>query len=312
MLPLREDCGLIEWVPDTVAVRHVLMELQTRLNVGYTFADVRQMHQQVRLLLSPLLDCTAPWSDLDCWVVLQGAEIKDEAKLAKFELELFRKLLIMFPPIFHHWSLWRFPEPTQWFENRLVYARSVATWSMVGYLVGLGDRHAENILLDEKNGECVHVDYDCLFDKGATLEKPERVPFRLTSNIVDGFGVTGVNGTFRRSCEVALSVMRQNYETLMSVLESFIHDPLVEWKDKAATQRQILSTIEIRLKGVVSKETLPLSVQGQVHQLIATATSEQNLSRMYASASIVTAVAVDSRSLLCAVQRRYIGWMPWL
>jgi len=56
VLPLREDCGLIEWVPDTVAVRHVLMELQTRLNVGYTFADVRQMHQQVRLLLSPLLD----------------------------------------------------------------------------------------------------------------------------------------------------------------------------------------------------------------------------------------------------------------
>jgi serine/threonine-protein kinase ATR len=40
---------------------------------------------------------------------------------------------------------------------------------MIGYIVGLGDRHGENILIDETNGECVHVDFDCLFGKGLTL-----------------------------------------------------------------------------------------------------------------------------------------------
>jgi serine/threonine-protein kinase ATR len=29
-----------------------------------------------------------------------------------------------------------------------------------------------------------------------TFEVPERVPFRLTHNIIDGMGVTGVEGTF--------------------------------------------------------------------------------------------------------------------
>jgi serine/threonine-protein kinase ATR len=32
-------------------------------------------------------------------------------------------------------------------------------------------RHGENILLDTKSGECVHVDFDCIFDKGLNLAK---------------------------------------------------------------------------------------------------------------------------------------------
>ncbi len=37
--------------------------------------------------------------------------------------------------------------------------------SMVGYILGLGDRHGENILFDSTNGDCVHVDFNCLFNK---------------------------------------------------------------------------------------------------------------------------------------------------
>ena len=36
---------------------------------------------------------------------------------------------------------------------------------MVGYILGLGDRHGENILMDTVTGEIVHVDFNCLFNK---------------------------------------------------------------------------------------------------------------------------------------------------
>lgn len=36
---------------------------------------------------------------------------------------------------------------------------------MVGHIVGLGDRHGENILLDATTGDCVHVDFAFLFDR---------------------------------------------------------------------------------------------------------------------------------------------------
>ena len=33
---------------------------------------------------------------------------------------------------------------------------------------------------------------------------------RLTQNVVDGFGVSGVEGVYRRCCEITLSVLRQH------------------------------------------------------------------------------------------------------
>ena len=36
---------------------------------------------------------------------------------------------------------------------------------MVGYILGLGDRHGENILIDSKCGDSVHVDFNCLFNR---------------------------------------------------------------------------------------------------------------------------------------------------
>jgi len=65
-----------------------------------------------------------------------------------------------------------------------------------------------------------------------TFEVPELVPFRLTQNLVDAFGVTGYEGVYRRCCEVSLRVLRNNKDTLMSVVETFLYDPLVEWTKK--------------------------------------------------------------------------------
>lgn len=50
----------------------------------------------------------------------------------------------------------------------------------VGHLMGLGDRHLDNILLNKHTGRVVHIDYNIIFDKGRQLHVPEIVPFRLT------------------------------------------------------------------------------------------------------------------------------------
>jgi serine/threonine-protein kinase ATR len=152
--------------------------------------------------------------------------------------------------------------------------------SMVGFIIGLGDRHGENILFDSSNGECVHVDFNCLFNKGETFETAERVPFRLTHNMVEAFGATGVEGSFRRICEVTLALLRSERDALKSVLTTFIYDPLVEWsatkgKPKSAQQSATgettsemavitIKNIENRLRGLDKKNTIPLSVEGQV------------------------------------------------
>lgn len=46
------------------------------------------------------------------------------------------------------------------------YARSTSVMSMVGYIIGLGDRHLDNVLIDLTTGEVVHIDYNVCFEKG--------------------------------------------------------------------------------------------------------------------------------------------------
>lgn len=41
--------------------------------------------------------------------------------------------------------------------------------SMVGYIIGLGDRHLDNVLIDMTTGEVVHIDYNVCFEKGQFL-----------------------------------------------------------------------------------------------------------------------------------------------
>lgn len=68
----------------------------------------------------------------------------------------------------------------------------------MGYVVGLGDRHVQNILIDLQTAELVHIDLGVAFEQGRILPTPETVPFRLTRDIVDGMGISGVEGVFRR------------------------------------------------------------------------------------------------------------------
>jgi hypothetical protein len=51
------------------------------------------------------------------------------------------------------------------YRARTSYIRTTAVMSMVGYMLGLGDRHGENILFDTVSGETIHVDFNCIFNK---------------------------------------------------------------------------------------------------------------------------------------------------
>jgi phosphatidylinositol kinase/protein kinase (PI-3 family) len=46
--------------------------------------------------------------------------------------------------------------------------------------------------------------------------------------------VAGYEGVFLHVCEASLAVLRGNKELLLSALESFVHDPLVEWQRSKA------------------------------------------------------------------------------
>lgn len=75
----------------------------------------------------------------------------------------------------------------------------------------------------------VQIDFGIVFEQGKHLGIPETVPFRLTRDIIDGFGVNGCEGTFRRCSEHVLSLLREKMNQVLEILEVVIHDPLYKW-----------------------------------------------------------------------------------
>ncbi|KAJ5895477.1 hypothetical protein N7495_007168 [Penicillium taxi] len=258
--PLNEECGLIEWVNNLRTLREIVLKLLREKGIPIVYNDIKQYMNEV-------------------------CNDKTFSKLELFTTKILDKL----PPVLHEWFIEMFPETEAWFTARLRYTRSTAVMSMVGYVLGLGDRHGENLSFEEETGGILHVDFNCLFDKGQTFEKPEVVPFRLTQNMVDAFGAYGYNGPFRRTCEITLNLLRQNEDALMTVLETFLYDPTTDFIEKRRRNRThlpdtpagVLEDVRNKLRGFMSKQPIPLSVDGQVDELIIQATDKKALAQMY-------------------------------
>ena len=170
VFPMTEESGVIEWVPHTTAFRSILTDLYRQVGIEFDFGKIREMFDACVVHNAP----DDP----------HGNRSGVRSRSLPAELRMFADLLRMFPPVFHRWFLQRFTDPSAWLEARTAFTASTASWSIVGAIVGLGDRHGENLLIDCVSGAMVQVDFDCLFDKGLELATPERVPFRLTQNMV--------------------------------------------------------------------------------------------------------------------------------
>jgi serine/threonine-protein kinase ATR len=294
VVPLSEEVGLIEWVPNTMTFRSIVNMLMGTGTLGPKIKDLKERFER-----------------------------EDHLKLYEENVRAFS------PRVLHRWFLNQFPEPAEWFEARQAYTQTTAVYSMVGSVLGLGDRHGDNILLDCWTGEALHVDFNCLFWKGETFQVAEKVPYRLTGNVVDGMGVMGFDGVFRRVAEITMSLLRANSDTLMSTLEAFLFDPTIDWKSEMTKQQKLgggggggigkqqqqqpitttttttttstsmdaeirkqaditMKRIEGLLKGRRLERSVPLSVESAVNNTIEAASDPKNLADMY------------------------VGWAPWM
>ncbi|XP_035535893.1 serine-protein kinase ATM isoform X1 [Morone saxatilis] len=294
VVPFSQRSGVLEWCSGTVPIGEFLVDS----NKG--------AHKRFR---------PRDWTNLSCRKKMMEAQ-----RLAFDEkLQAYSEVCRNFRPVFRYFCMERFLDPAVWMEKRLAYTRSVATSSIVGYIVGLGDRHIQNILIDEQTAELVHIDLGVAFEQGKILPTPETVPFRLSRDIVDGMGITGVEGVFRRCCEKTIEVMRNSQEALLTIVEVLLYDPLFDWtmsplkafylqhdeqqelnatlsstmggddidnhrksRDSQSFNKvaeRVLLRLQEKLKGV--EEGTVLSVGGQVNLLIQQAIDPKNLSRLF-------------------------------
>jgi ataxia telangiectasia mutated family protein len=200
VLPLTSSSGLIEFVSNTIPLHEYLMPAHER----YYPRDLKGSQ---------------------CRKEISNAQ----TKTTETRIAIYRKVTERFHPVMRYFFMEYFPDPDEWFHKRTAYTRTTAAISMLGHVLGLGDRHGHNILLDTKTGEVVHIDLGVAFEMGRILPVPELVPFRLTRDVVDGMGITKTEGVFRRCCEFTLDALREEAASIQTILDSLRHDTLYQW-----------------------------------------------------------------------------------
>ncbi|KAK4204381.1 putative serine/threonine-protein kinase TEL1 [Triangularia verruculosa] len=200
VLPLTSSSGLIEFVSNTIPLHEYLMPAHEK----YYPKDLKGSQ---------------------CRKEISAAQ----TKTTEHRIAVYRKVTEKFHPVMRYFFMEYFPDPDEWFHKRTAYTRTTAAISMLGHVLGLGDRHGHNILLDTKTGEVVHIDLGVAFEMGRVLPVPELVPFRLTRDIVDGMGITKTEGVFRRCCEFTLDALREEAGSIQTVLDSLRFDTLYQW-----------------------------------------------------------------------------------
>jgi serine-protein kinase ATM len=200
VIPLTKHTGVIEFVQNTVPLNEFLMPAHKR----YYPKDYD--HSRARRHIG-------------------DAQSKNQDQ----RVRTYQTVVANFHPVMRFFFMEKFHDPDEWFYKRLNYSRSTAAVSILGHVLGLGDRHGHNILLDDTTGEVVHIDLGVAFEAGRVLPVPEVVPFRLTRDLVDGMGLTGVEGVFRRCCNFTLEALRRDQEAIMTILDVLRYDPLYSW-----------------------------------------------------------------------------------
>ena len=193
-IPLSQSSGLLGWVPNSDTLHNLIKEYRESRRI------LLNIEHRIMLQMAP---------DYDNLTLMQKVEVFGYAMDNTTGKDLYRVLWL------------KSKSSESWLERRTNYTRSLGVMSMVGYILGLGDRHPSNLMLDRVTGNIIHIDFGDCFEVAMHREKyPERVPFRLTRMLTFAMEVSNIEGSYRITCEAVMRVIRENKESLLAVLEA--------------------------------------------------------------------------------------------
>lgn len=96
------------------------------------------------------------------------------------------------------------------------FVKSCAGYSVVTFLLGIGDRHLENLLITS-DGRLLHIDFGFIFGNDP---KPFPPPMKINKEMVDTMGgpQSVQYSQFKAYCCSAYNILRQHYSVIMALL----------------------------------------------------------------------------------------------
>ncbi|KAI5104092.1 DNA-dependent protein kinase catalytic subunit [Silurus meridionalis] len=235
--------------------------------------------------------------------------------------------------------------PEAFLSLRSHFASSHALLCISQWVLGIGDRHLFNFMINTETGGMIGIDFGHAFGSATQfLPVPELMPFRLTRQFISLMKPMAESGLIHSVMVHSLRAFRDEPDLLLNTMDVFVKEPSLDWKNfalkqlkKGGTWTESVDTTEInwyplqkinfarrKLEGanpsVITSEELRLGFEkdpafkGMLE--VARGTTEHNIRAQLGETDLSVEEQVncliDQATDANILGRTFTGWEPWM
>ncbi|KAG0234361.1 hypothetical protein BGX31_004586 [Mortierella sp. GBA43] len=220
VIPMSGSLGILEWVDNTKPLRHCIEGELKHKEVW------RRTQEQYNKFVASFKGEMMGYHNM----FMQGSREKVtrhmESLYSQFRDDYLRQSIARLAA-----------SPEAFLMLRSEFANSLAAINICSYILGIGDRHLENFLLDMSNGCLIPIDFGHAFGSATeVLPVPELAPFRLTRQLEAFLNPLGTKGLLENTMVCIMKALQTKKEVILNTMDVFVKEPLLDWRKFAINQ----------------------------------------------------------------------------
>ncbi|XP_075968746.1 DNA-dependent protein kinase catalytic subunit [Anarhichas minor] len=332
VIPITTRIGLIEWMENTCTLKEFLYN---------TMTDEEQ--QRARRCVEDHNNWLQTFNKKANGIALYGCAYQ-KAKRTE-TVNNFAKVLQHVPSdLLKRAFLKMCNSPEAFLSLRSHFISSHALLCVSQWILGIGDRHLSNFMINMETGGMIGIDFGHAFGSATQfLHVPELMPFRLTQQFVNLMQPLRESGLIQSIMVHSLRAYSAEPDLLLNTMDVFVKEPSLDWKNfelkqmkKGGTWTDSVNTKEInwyplqkvnfarrKLEGAnpatITSEELKLGFEKdaafQGMKSVALGSKDHNIRAQLPAAGLSVEKQVDclldqamDRNVLGRV---YVGWEAW-
>ncbi|XP_042616499.1 DNA-dependent protein kinase catalytic subunit-like isoform X2 [Cyprinus carpio] len=333
VIPITSRIGLIEWMENTRTLEDFLFSRRTVQERRRVTKAKKSYDEWISKVAGKL------------HYIRQYAEMYKKAKRVD-TVRNFRSIEQMIPNDLLKCAFVRMSTtPEAFLSLRSHFSSSHAVLCISHWILGIGDRHLSNFMINTETGGMIGIDFGHAFGSATQfLQVPELMPFRLTRQFINLMQPMGESGLIQSVMVHSLRAFRNDPDLLLNTMDVFVKEPSLDWKNfelkqlkKGGTWTESVNTKEInwfplqkvnfarrKLEGanpsVITSEELCLGFEKTAEYkgmlAVARGEKEHNIRARHNEKDLSVEDQVD-----CLLDqatdpnilgRVWIGWKPWI
>lgn len=223
VIPMTSRLGLIEWIENTFTLKELLLSNMSQEEKAAYTSDPRAPPSEYRDWLAKTSGKRGP-----------GAYMLMYKRASHTEtVTSFRKRESKVPAALLKRAFLKMSAgPEAFLALRSHFASSHALMCISHWILGIGDRHLNNFMVNMETGGMIGIDFGHAFGSATQfLPVPELMPFRLTRQFINLMLPMKETGVMYSVMVHALRAFRSRPDLLTTTMDVFVKEPSFDWKN---------------------------------------------------------------------------------